>query len=68
MENRSSLVVGVVVTHADGTGECEAAIRISTMFPKPSQDGGADKAYDTTDFIAAFRKRKVTPHVAQNDG
>ncbi len=28
---------------------------------------GADKAYDTADFIAACRERKVTPHVAQND-
>lgn len=29
---------------------------------------GADKAYDTADFVAACRQRKVTPHVAQNDG
>jgi IS5 family transposase len=29
---------------------------------------GADKAYDTADFIAACRTRKVTPHVAQNEG
>jgi transposase len=27
---------------------------------------GADKAYDTRDFVAAFRKRRITPHVAQN--
>ena len=27
---------------------------------------GADKAYDTTDFVAACRERKVTPHIAAN--
>jgi hypothetical protein len=27
----------------------------------------ADKAYDTTDFVAGCRERKVTPHVAAND-
>ncbi len=28
---------------------------------------GADKAYDTQDFVAACRSRNVTPHVASND-
>ncbi len=28
---------------------------------------GADKAYDTRDFVVALRARGVTPHVAQND-
>jgi len=27
---------------------------------------GADKAYDTTDFVTHVRAMKVTPHVAQN--
>jgi hypothetical protein len=27
---------------------------------------GADKAYDTADFIAEARAMKVTPHVARN--
>jgi hypothetical protein len=27
---------------------------------------GADKAYDTTQFVAAAREIEVTPHVAQN--
>ena len=26
---------------------------------------GADKGYDTTDFVAELRERNVTPHVAQ---
>jgi IS5 family transposase len=28
---------------------------------------GADKAYDTADFVAACRERKVTPHLACHD-
>ena len=27
---------------------------------------GADKAYDTKDFVAKLRQRKIIPHVAQN--
>ena len=27
---------------------------------------GADKAYDTRDFVRDLRELKVTPHVAQN--
>ena len=69
MENRSGLVVTAVVTHADGTGEREAAIRMLDCVPGThSKTVGADKAYDTADFVAACRQRKVTPHVAQNDG
>lgn len=69
MENRSGLVVSAVVTHADGTGEREAAIRMLDRVPGThSKTVGADKAYDTADFVAACRLRNVTPHVAQNDG
>ena len=68
MENRSGLVVSAVVTHADGTGEREAAIRMLDCVPGThSKTVGADKAYDTADFIAACRQRNVTPHVAQNE-
>ena len=69
MENRSGLVVSAVVTHADGTGEREAAIRMLDCIPGThAKTVGADKAYDTADFIAACRQRNVTPHVAQNEG
>ncbi len=69
MENRSGLVVSAVVTHADGTGEREAALRMLDTVPgRHPKTVGADKAYDTADFIAACRARKVTPHVARNDG
>jgi transposase len=69
MENRSGLVVGAVVTHADGTGEREAALRMLNTVPgSHPKTLGADKAYDTADFVASCRQRNVTPHVAQNDG
>ncbi|TMJ91650.1 MAG: hypothetical protein E6G77_26015 [Alphaproteobacteria bacterium] len=28
---------------------------------------GEDKAYDTSDHVAALREMNITPHVAQND-
>jgi transposase len=68
MENRSGLVVGAVVTHADGTGERAAALAMLDTVPGTQPKSlGADKAYDTQDFVAACRERKVTPHVASND-
>lgn len=68
MENRSGLVVGAVVTHADGFGERAAALAMLDAIPgKAPRTLGADKAYDTNDFVAACRERAVTPHVAAND-
>jgi transposase len=67
MENRSGLVVGAIVSHADGTGERAAALAMLDTVPgSHAKTVGADKAYDTADFIAACRSRNVTPHVAQN--
>jgi transposase len=68
MENRTGLVVGAVVTHADGTGERAAALAMLDTVPgKKPKSIGADKAYDTRDFVADCRERNVTPHVARND-
>jgi transposase len=68
MENRSGLVVGAVVTHADGRGERAAALAMLDTVPGTQPKSlGADKAYDTQDFVAACRERNVTPHVAGND-
>jgi len=68
MENRSGLVVGAVVTHADGFGERAAALAMLDALPgKRDRTIAADKAYDTRDFIDACRQRRVTPHVAAND-
>jgi transposase len=68
MENRSGLVVGALVTHADGMGERAAALAMLDTLPgNHPKTIAADKAYDTRDFIAACRQRRVTPHVASND-
>lgn len=67
MENRSGLAVGAVVTHADGTGERMAALAMLETTPGTyPKTLGADKAYDTADFVADCRARNVTPHVTQN--
>lgn len=68
MENRSGLVVGAVVTHADGKGERAAALAMLETVPGGARKTvGADKAYDTRDFITGCRTRNVTPHVAIYD-
>jgi len=67
MEHRSGLVVGAVVTHADGLGERKAALAMLDTVPGVhTKTVAADKAYDTKDFVAACRQRGVTPHVARN--
>jgi transposase len=68
MENRSGLVVAATVTPATGTAEREAAEEMIEQVT----DGhritlGADKAYDTADFVAEMRRQGVTPHVTQNN-
>ena len=68
MENRQGLVVSAVVTHADGFAERQAALAMLDAMPPCSRRTlGGDKAFDTIDFVAACRERRVTPHLAQND-
>jgi len=69
MENRNGLVVSAVVSHADGFGERKAAVAMLDALPATTRRRslGADKAYDSADFVAACRERNVTPHVACND-
>jgi hypothetical protein len=68
MENRSGLVVSASVTLATGTAEREAAEAMIGGLPAGERITlGADKAYDTADFVAAMRRLGVTRHVTQND-
>ena len=60
MENRNGLVVSAVVTQADGRGERCAALAMLDAIASGThcRSVGADKAYDTRDFIAGCRERK----------
>jgi len=70
VENRNGLIAAAMVTHADGFAERDAAL---LMLQKKQQDRsrritvGADKAYDTKDFVNTARELNVTPHVTKND-
>lgn len=67
MESRHGLVVASEVTPADGYGERAAAVRMARSLPGAHQKTlGADKGYDTRDFVADLRISGITPHVAQN--
>jgi len=64
MENRHGLVVDVETTQATGKAEREAAIKMVARTAPAGSTLGADKGYDTADFVRAMRDVKVTPHVA----
>ncbi len=67
MENRHGLVVDTRVTQATGTAEREAALAMAEAIPGQQRVTlGADKNYDTRDFVRELRELRVTPHVAQN--
>jgi transposase len=66
-ENRHGLVVDARLTQATGYAEREAALSMLESVPgNHSITLGADKGYDTSDFVAGCRSLGVTPHVAQN--
>ncbi len=68
MENRHGLLVDACLTFADGHAERVAALHmIEPLADRPRRITlGADKAYDTEDFVNELRSLKVTPHVARN--
>jgi transposase len=67
MENRHGLVVDADLTPATGKAERETALELLKQAPRSGQRTvGADKGYDTRDFVAQARSLGVTPHVAQN--
>ena len=67
MENRNGLVVASEVSQATGRAEREAALRMARSLRGAHQKTlGADKGYDTREFVADLRMNGITPHVAQN--
>jgi IS5 family transposase len=64
LDNRYGLVANVCVTHATGTAEREAALRLLGAVAHGGTVGG-DKGFDVPSFVAGVRALGVTPHVAQ---
>ena len=68
VENRNGLIVAAMTTHADGRAERDAALLMLHELPRKRTGRittGADKAYDTRDFVDTVRELGVTPHVAR---
>ena len=68
MENRNGLVADAEVLQANGTAERDAALVMIEAIPGDHDvTVGADKNYDTKDFVAESRNLNATPHVSQNN-
>lgn len=70
MENRNGLLSEFAVAPADGYAERNSArAMLETALPGSRRITlGADKGYDTAEFVASCRALKVTPHIARNEG
>jgi transposase len=67
IENRNGLIITTELFQANGTAERDAALVMLEQLPGEKRvTVGADKAYDTKDFVAECRNMQVTPQVAQN--
>jgi hypothetical protein len=68
MENRNGLFVDTRLTLVSGHAERLAALEmIEPRADRPHNITlGADKGYDTSDFVMELREINVTPHIAQN--
>ena len=68
VENRNGLIVDCELTAASGTCEREAGLRLLARQRRRERrrrmSVGADRGYDTRDFVAGVRELRITPHVA----
>jgi transposase len=69
MENRNGLLVDLRIEEAHGTAERDTALlMLAEDLPGSRRiTVGADKGYDTQEFVELCRSQGVTPHVACND-
>jgi transposase len=66
-ENRNGLIVSAMLTEADGYAERLAALEMVRDLSRTKRITlGADRGFDSEDFVAGCRRRNVTPHVAQH--
>ena len=67
-ENRHGLICDCELTEVSGTAEREAGLRLLTRERRRCGARrltvGADKGYDSREFVAGARKLRITPHVA----
>ena len=69
VENRHGLIVNAELLEANGRAERDAALLMLEQVPGTKRvTAGADKGYDTAEFVAECRHLGVTPHVARNTG
>jgi transposase len=70
IENRHGLIVDATATTAHGYAERDAAATMlyarARRQPTRRRTVGADKGYDTADFVEVLRALRTTPHVTQN--
>jgi len=70
IENRHGLIADAMATIADGFGEREAAtLMVHDQWqraPWRRRTLGADKGYDSVEFVELMRELGTTPHVTQN--
>jgi transposase len=69
IENGNGLIANTELLQANGTAERDAALLMIEQIPTPAGQRvtvGADKGYDTKDFVAECRHLNATPHVSQN--
>jgi len=65
MENRHGLLVDLRVSEANGYAERELALEMLSEHVDRRATVGADRGYDTRDFVARCRQLEVTPHVVK---
>ena len=66
MDNRHGLVSDFRPTEANGMAERDAALDMLIRIPGSRRlTVGADRGYDSRDFVAECRDLNITPHVAQ---
>jgi transposase len=67
MENRHGLVISPRLTAASGTAERDTAVELVSGIPGRHRiTVGADKAYDSGEFVQSLRDLQAVAHVAQN--
>lgn len=65
MDNRNGLLVDLQVREANGSAERETALSMLQEHASEGATVGADRGFDTRDFVRRCRQAGVTPHVAQ---